>query len=460
MRSAIVIGGGISGLAAAWELRKHADVTVLESAPRVGGQLRSVYVAGVPVDVGAEVLTAEQPEALALARDVGLADALREPADAALCIWSDGALRPLPARQVRGIPAEPAALTGTGLLSDDGINRLSQEEALPAHGLEGDVPVAEYLAGRIGREAVDRLVDPLLGARGGGLADRLSLRAALPRLAAVARRGGSVVREVRATLSTAPSPATAAYGVDGGLGRLPQAVATASGARVLTETRAHEVRRTPAGRWRVLATTGDGPLVMETDAVICALPAGPAAALLRPHAPVAEAGLAGVRHAGTAVVTLAFARATMPRRPPEGNGYVVPPIERRATREVTFLSNKWRHVDDAEPGLFLLRASLGHIGEEHRLAVPDRHLIRSAVVELRLAVGALGEPVAARVTRWENALPQFDVGHGERIDTIRAALKALPGLDVCGAAYAGMDVASCVASGRAAALRVVAGAAY
>ncbi|NEB74158.1 FAD-dependent oxidoreductase, partial [Streptomyces sp. SID14478] len=192
MRSTIIIGGGISGLAAAWELRGRADVTVLESAPHVGGQMRSAYVAGVPVDVGAEAMTALRPEAIGLAREAGLGEALCDPARAATVVWSDGALRAFPTGHVMGIPVDPSALTGTGLLSDDGVERLRREDALPTRCLDRDVPVAEYLSGRIGREAVDRLVAPLVSARDGGSADRMSLRAALPRLATAADRGGSV----------------------------------------------------------------------------------------------------------------------------------------------------------------------------------------------------------------------------------------------------------------------------
>ncbi|NEB78967.1 protoporphyrinogen oxidase, partial [Streptomyces sp. SID14478] len=222
-------------------------------------------------------------------------------------------------------------------------------------------------------------------------------------------------------------------------------------------TRAQELQHSPSGRWRVRATTGDGPLVMEADTVICALPAPATAALLRPHAPRADAELSAIRHAGTAVVSLAFSRALMPKHLPQGNGYVVPPLEGWATREVTFLSNKWQHLAAAEPGLFLLRITLGHVEEERRLALPDRHLIRSAMRELRQAVGTLGEPVAGHVTRWENALPQYDVGHMERVSRIRDAVKVLPGVAVCGAAYEGVDVAACVATGRAAARRVLHG---
>ncbi|MET8683464.1 protoporphyrinogen oxidase [Streptomyces sp. NPDC004732] len=477
-RSVIVVGGGISGLTAAWRLRGDAEVTVLEGAPRIGGKLRTGTLAGVPVDEGAESLMALRPEAVRLAQEVGLGDALCDPAPAPTTLWSNGALRPLPPGHVMGVPTEPDALAGTGLLSDEGAARLRHEDTLPAEPVADDVSVAEYLGGRIGQEAVDRLVEPLLGGVYAGRPDRLSLRAALPRVAAVAERGEPLLAALRRmrTPGGGASPRAGAprtvpvQGLRGGTGRLPLAVAGASGARVLTGTRARELQRTTAGRWRVLAVTGDGPLLLEADAVVLAVPAYEAAELLRPHAPLADADLGAIQHASTAVVTLAFPRAQALTRAdgsgpghgpgdafPEGNGFLVPAVDGRTLKAATFLSNKWRWQREAAPDVFLLRTSIGRVAEEHRLAVPDRHLVRSSVIELHRALGSIGEPVAARVTRWERGLPQYGVGHIERVARVREAVGKLPGLALCGAAYDGVGVAACVATGTAAAQQIAEG---
>ncbi|MFE0105680.1 protoporphyrinogen oxidase [Streptomyces sp. NPDC059009] len=495
MRSVIVIGGGISGLAAAWELRDSADVTVLEAGPRVGGKLRTGTLAGAPVDEGAESIMALRPEAVRLAQEVGLGDALCDPAPAPTTFWAGGALRPLPKGHVMGIPTDPAAIQGTGLLSEEGAARLRQEESLPGEPLPADVDVsvAEYLSGRLGQEAMERLVEPMLGGVYAGRADRLSLRATLPRVAAVAERGGSLIAALRAAMSGAPSGAPSGtpagapsgaspgahpgaasgaapaapsrprpvpvQGLRGGTGRLALKVAAASGARILTGTRACELRRTPKGGWRVLARTGDGQLLMEADAVILALPAYTAAELLRPHSPAAEDELTSIPHASSAVITMAFSRANALSKShisalPEGNGFLVPAVDGHTIKAATFLSNKWAWQGDADPSLFLLRTSVGRFGEEHRLAVPDRHLIRTSVADLHQAIGAIGEPVAARVTRWDRGLPQYGVGHLERVARIREAVDKLPGLELCGAAYEGVGVAACVATGTAAARRI------
>ncbi|MYT21112.1 protoporphyrinogen oxidase [Streptomyces sp. SID7760] len=448
----IVIGGGISGLVAAWQLRGHADVTVLESHTRVGGKLRTATIAGIPVDEGAESLMALRPEAVELAASVGLRDALCDPANAPTTIWTHGRLRPLPPGHVMGIPADPAALAGTGLLSPEGVARAAAEEGLSAAPLTQDCSVGHYLAARFGREAVDRLVEPLLGGVYAGRADLLSLRAAMPRIAAVAEQGGSVLpalRRMRAAGAPRSGPA-AVQGVVGGTGRFPRAVAESCGARILTGTTARSLGRLPHGRWRVSAMTDDGPLTMEADGVVLAVPAYEAALLLRPHAPLAGEELSAIPHASTAVITMAFSRARA-RFLPAGNGFLVPPVDGHLLKAASFLSNKWAWLRASAPDTFVLRASVGRIGEESLLYRPDRHLVRAAVAELQRAVGPMGEPVAARVTRWNRGLPQYCVGHHDRVARIRAAASQLPGLALCGAAYEGVGVAACVATARKAA---------
>lgn len=452
MRSVIVIGGGISGLAAAWQLRGRADVTVLESHGKVGGKLRTGTIAGITVDEGAESLMALRPEAVELATAVGLGDALCDPAKAPTTIWTNGALRALPAGHVMGVPTDPAALTGTGLLSPEGVARVAAEETLPAAPLTEDCSVTDYLAGRFGQEAVDRLIEPLLGGVYAGRAERLSLRAAMPRIAALAEQGGPLLPALR-RMKAAGAPRSApvaVQGVVGGTGRFPHAVAEACGARILTGTTARSLQRIAGDRWRVQAVTGDGALTMEADAVILALPAFAAAELLRPHSPLAEAELSAIPHASTAVITMAFSRSQA-HFLPEGNGFLVPPVDGHTLKAASFLSNKWSWLADSAPDTFVLRASIGRIGEDELLARPDRHLVRSAITELHHAVGPMGEPLAARVTRWDRGLPQYGVGHRDRVRRIREAASKLPGIALCGAAYEGVGVAACIATGRTAA---------
>lgn len=463
MRSVIVIGAGISGLTAAWALRDTARVTVLDSAPRVGGKIRTRRVAGVPVDLGAESMVTMGPDAVRLAEAVGLGDALCEPAAAPVTIWTRDALRPLPPGHLMGIPSRPELLAQSGLLSDEGLNRLHLGEDLEPLPPTTDVTVGGYLEPLLGREAVDRLVAPVLGGIYGGDAYRLSLASALPFLTGITESGEPLMTALRRRESArAGAPRTSPVrGVRGGMGRLAQAVAESSGATVLTGTTARavcqeaETRAEAHGAWRVHADTDDGPLALDADAVILAVPSDVAARLLGPHAPRAARTLAEVEHASSAVVTLAFPAGGATQEAFAGrNGFLVPPVDGRAVKGATFLSAKWPWYAQDTPDVFIVRASLGRAGADSPLGAPDRMLADAALSDLTAALGPLGEPSVSRVTHWERGLPQYHVGHGARMDLVRDELASLPGLDVCGATYQGVGVASCISSGLAAARRV------
>ncbi len=273
----VVIGAGIAGLAAAHRLLdRGARVTVLEASDRVGGKLLPGEIAGVRVDLGAESMLARRPEAVALAREVGLAARLRPPATATAALWTRGALRPMPKGHVMGVPGTAAALSG--VLSEEGLARIGRDAELPPTEIGDDVAVGEYVAARLGREVVDRLVEPLLGGVYAGDAYRISMRSAVPQLFDAARAHTSLTEAVRAIQGrTAAAPRSAGpvfMGLDGGIGTLPPAVADAVRARggeILTGTPATELRRTAPAGWRVVA----GGRELHADAVVVAVPARP-----------------------------------------------------------------------------------------------------------------------------------------------------------------------------------------
>ncbi|MGW9150366.1 protoporphyrinogen oxidase, partial [Streptomyces virginiae] len=272
---AVVIGGGIAGLAAAHRLlAEGVRVTLLEAGPRLGGKLYSGELAGAPVDLGAESMLARRPEAVALAEAVGLADAVQPPATATAHLWTRGALRPMPRGHVMGVPGDLAPLAASGVLSAEGLARIEAERTLPPTEIGDDVAVGEYVAARLGHEVVDRLVEPLLGGVYAGDAYRISMRAAVPQLFEVARTHallGDGVRALQRRAQASPQQAGPVFaGIDGGIGRLPIAVAEAcraAGARLVTDTPVSEVVRTAEG-WRVVA----GAEVVDADAVILATP--------------------------------------------------------------------------------------------------------------------------------------------------------------------------------------------
>lgn len=457
-RHVVVVGGGIGGLAAAWFLRRDGGdavrVTVLEASRQVGGKLRVSDVAGVPVDEGAESLLARRPEAVDLARAVGLGDELRAAATTSASIWSRGHLHPLPGGTVMGVPSDLRALASSGLLRPRELARIPVDNWLPRTPVGEDVAVGGYVARRMGRAVVDRLVEPLLGGVYAGRADQLSFDATMPQLAPHARRERSLLAAARAARSeseTGDGPLFVAP--RGGLGRLPAAVAASSGAQVRTGTVVRDVRRTTHG-WAVTVGPASAPEQVTADAVVVAVPAAPAARLLRTEVPAAAGELAQVRSASTAIVTLAFL-ATALARLPEGSGFLVPPAEGRAVKAATFSTSKWGWYAEAAPGLVVVRLSVGRLGEEGDLQHSDVGLVDRTLGDLTDLLGVTDPPVDARVTRWGGGLPQYAVGHRARVQRVRAAVAAAPGLAVCGAAYDGIGVPAVIASAERAACEVL-----
>ncbi|MER5195395.1 protoporphyrinogen oxidase [Streptomyces sp. NPDC002755] len=447
----VVIGAGIAGLAAAHRLlRRGARVTVLEASERVGGKLLPGEIAGVRVDLGAESMLARRPEAVALAREVGLSDRLRPPATATASIWTRGALRPMPKGHVMGVPGTAAALAG--LLSDEGLARIERDADLPRTEVGDDVAVGEYVAARLGREVVDRLIEPLLGGVYAGDAYRISMRSAVPQLYEAARTHTSLteaVREIQAKAVADRRDGPVFMGVEGGVGSLPLAVAesvAARGGEIRTRVPVTALRRAPGGGWRVTA----GERVLHADAVVVAVPAPAAAALLAAESPGAAAALDTVEYASMALVTLAYRRADTADVLPDGSGFLVPPVDGRTIKASTFASRKWGWIADEDPDTVVLRTSVGRYGETEILGREDADLVDVSRHDLRAATGLDATPLETRVTRWTDGLPQYPVGHRARVARIREHVAALPGLAVCGAPYDGVGIPACIASAYAA----------
>ncbi|MGW0066963.1 protoporphyrinogen oxidase, partial [Streptosporangium sandarakinum] len=293
----VVVGGGIAGLAAAWYLGRAGDrvrVTVLDSAPRVGGKLLAAEVAGVQTDVGAEAMLARRPEGKELARLAGLGDELRTPGTTRGAILTRGTPRPLPAGQVMGVPSDLGALARSGILSPGGLARTPLDLVLPATLIDTDVSVAAYIRARMGTEVVDRLVEPLLGGVYAGRVERLSLDATMPKIAMAARSERSLLNAARHIAAEAPKDAGPVFtSLREGMGSLPEAVAAASGALVRTGVTVRELRRTADG-WRLVTGPVPDPEVVEADAVVLATPATPTGRLLAEEAPAAAAELARI----------------------------------------------------------------------------------------------------------------------------------------------------------------------
>jgi oxygen-dependent protoporphyrinogen oxidase len=456
----VVVGGGIAGLTAAYHAANSgARVTLLEGSAGVGGKLRVSEIAGLPVDEGAEAMLARRPEGLELVRELGLGDRLAFPGTTSAAIWSRGALHDMPGGHVMGVPADLAALARSRVLSAAGLARVPLDLVLPETPRGEDVSVAEFVGARVGAEVVDRLVEPLLGGVYAGRTEELSFEATVPGLAAASRSRRSLITAARAVREAAPADAGPVFTtLAGGLGTLAQELAgrlAELGGDVRTEAMVRELRRTPEG-WRLTIGPARAPEFLDADAVILAVPAPPAQRLLRDEVPAAAVELGRIDYASMAIVTLAYAGTAFPARP-RRSGYLVPAVEARGVKAVTFSTTKWPHLIDGAPGTVVVRCSIGRHGDEQLLQRPDDELKAMAMTELARTVGVIELPLDFRVTRWGGGLPQYTVGHLDRVARIRAAVAGQPGLAVCGAAYDGVGIPACIATARAAAARVLGG---
>ena len=455
----VVVGAGIAGLAAAAAVRRDrpdVEVVVLEASDRVGGKLRLQEVGGTTVDVGAESILARRPEGVALAEASGLADRIVHPATTVARIWSRGQLRRMP-RSVLGVPVDSKELAESGLLSRRGLARAAMDTMLPPTDIgDSDVSVGWLIEERFGRELLDRLVEPLLGGVYAGHARELSARAAAAQVVALMDKDRSLMKAAAATLDARPAAGPVFAGIDGGVGLLPAAVAsgvTGPSLDVRLRTTVRDLERTADGRWRVVTGPAVAPEVLTADAVVVATPAAPGSRLLAGCAPDAAAELGRMEYASMAVVTLAFTAETFPEV--TGSGFLVPPVEGRRVKAATFSFQKWDWVRRSSPDLRLMRTSLGRHREEHELQVPDEELVERSLLDLADAVGLAVRPVDWHVQRWGGGLPQYAVGHPDRVRRIRASVAGVPGLAVCGAVYDGLGIPACIAGAEVAAADVL-----
>lgn len=452
-----VVGGGISGLAAAWELTRAdpaVDVTLVESATQTGGKLLSARVAGHTLDVGSESVLARRPEFADLASEAGLGSRVVHPTGVPASIWTRGRHWPLPPGTLMGVPGDPSG--AAGILDAAEVDRARDETVGPP--LETDVSVGEFVESRVGPGVVDRLVEPLLSGVYAGHARRLSLRAAVPAMWTAAVEGRSVTETAR-TVATLGNPGGGPVfaGYRGGLGQFVAdltEILTQRGVDVRVGATVRDLGRL-ADRWRLTTGPTTDPQYFDVDAVVVAVPAAPAARLLRAHLTVAADLLAGIDYASVAIVTLALPRSTTALL--HGSGFLAPPVDGAAVKAATFSSNKWAWLDDVAPETVFLRTSLGRAGEVAVLQRDDTDLAAMALADLRTIIGpGVPAPLDVHVQRWGGGIPQYAVGHVDRVAAVSAAVASETTLGLAGAAYEGVGIPACIATGRAAARSVLA----
>lgn len=454
MPRVVVVGAGVAGLAAALRLRERdpqADVVVLEAGARAGGTIATERAEGFVFEVGADSIITEKPWAMALATRHGFADRLvpTNPSDQRTSVVHGGRLHPLPEGFLMLAPTALWPLATSRLFTLGGKLRMGLDLVLPRGRAHEDESLASFVRRRLGREALERVADPLVGGIYTADPERLSLAASMPRFLEIERAHRSVILGLRASANEKTRAAAGArYGlfvshrdgmgafVDEMVRRLPPGAL-----RVGSPVDAVE----PAGRgWRIHA----GGDTLDADALVLAVPAHVAAGLLRPLDAALANDLAAIGYASSATVTLGFRAADVAGRLP-GFGFVVPHAEGRPLIASTFSSRKY--PGRAAAGFELVRAYVGGARRPEMVERPDEELVRAVRQELRDLLGITGEPVLTRVHRQRRAMPQYAPGHLARVEAIEHRALAHPGLHLAGAAYRGVGIPDCIRSGEAAA---------
>lgn len=443
----VIVGGGIAGLAAAWELQKRGlTARVLEAASRAGGVLFTERFDGWTIDAGPDSILVQKPAAVSLCRELGIADRLHptlEPRTA--YVLRDGELHPLIEGSAFGFPVRVAPLLSSTLFSWRGKLRMGLEAIVPRRTTSEDESLASFVRRRFGQEAVECLADPLLAGIHAGDAERLSTKALFPRLFEAERTKGSIIRAFRA-LHVKPSPQGAFVSLPGGTMEL---VETLTGAlapgTVQLSSRASELRW--QGEFVIDTPSGE----VRAPAVILAVPAYAAAGLLRSIDTTLSGLCDTITYASTATVAFGYQRDQIAHAL-KGTGFVVPRTEQNPLLASTWVTSKW--PGRAPEGHVLLRAFLGGGRDPHRLDRSDEELIETARDALAEILGITGDPVfPPRLYRWTRQSPQFEVGHLERVAAIEQGLGNVPGLFVAGSGFRAIGIPDCIQDGRDAAAR-------
>lgn len=435
-----VIGGGIAGLSAAYELqRRGLQVRVLEASARPGGVILTERFDGWVVDGGPDSILVQKPAGVSLCRELGIADRLvstLQPRTA--YVMRDGTLHRIVEGSFLGFPVGVAALARSSLFTAGGKLRMACEVAIP-RGSGGDESIASFVRRRFGAEAAEYLADPLLAGIHAGDAERLSMRALFPRLLEAERQAGSVVRSFR-RLHVKSTEQGAFVSLPGGIAELVDALAGALAAGTITlSARATEMRR--AATYTVESTAGP----VDARAVILSVPAYVAGSLLR-GVDTTLAGLCeGIPYASTATVAFGYRRDQI-GHPLRGSGFVVPRVERSPLLAATWVTSKWPFR--APDGHALLRGFLGGGRDPHRLEQSDEELIGTAREALEDALDIDGDPLFSRIFRWTRQSPQYEVGHLDRVAAIEQRMASIPGLFLAGSGFRAIGIPDCIADGR------------
>lgn len=471
MKRVVVIGGGISGLAAAFQLQTEVrrrglpvEYVLLEKDNRLGGKILTERVDGYVLDGGPDCFVSEKPGVFDLAGRTGIEEDLlcSNEARQGTFVLSGGRLHRLPEGLMLMVPTRIGPFLASPLISWPGKLRMALDLVLPRRRETGDESLESFVVRRLGREALDKIAEPLVsGIHGAADPAEMSVQASFPRFIKMEQEYGSLIRAMLAARRKAPPKPTGGAAAQrpkrtffmsfkGGMGELSEAVAARlDPGHVRLGAGVTRLERAGAGYLVRL----EGGETLPADAVIAATPANVTAQLLADLDPAVAALVGEIRLASTATVSLAYRREDIPR-PLEGFGFIVPGVEKRRIMGVTYSSIKWDHRTPDDRTV-LLRVFVGGARNLPLITGSEGALLRAVREELRSILGIAGEPVLARAYRWPDAMHQYTLGHLNRVAAIEQGIARHPGLCLAGAAYRGVGIGDCIQSGFAAAERVL-----
>lgn len=444
-RRVAVVGGGVSGLICARRLSQAGvHVTLFESEPLLGGEIRTTSFAGHQIDMGAEAVHISAPGMKELISELHLDDDLIISNPGMSWLWTGRGLRRLPAGVGPSGPRRLGPVLHSGVMSIRGLLRAALEPLIPRPTLEGDIRIGDYVGQRFGRQVVERFVDPVLGSLHAGNVYTLSLRAITPELSAIADLRTSVMMSRRGQKGGPPLSFATWIG---GLSVLVDRLLSGTDVDVRKSSRVDSVTRLPGGRFQIHAADG---LTLDVDAVVLAIPARTAAKLIRPVSADAANILERIRYASVATALVAYPLESVKGvRALNGTGLLVPSTRNRLLKAATFLTTKWPHLEDQN--YFLMRLSSGRAGERAIEKLEDFALVEQLHRDLVEATRITAEPVQYFVQRWPEAIPQLEIGHLDLISQLRQDLELHPGVMIAGSSYDGLGLATCLRSGERAA---------
>ena len=459
-----IIGGGIAGLSAAYYARKkepEARITLLEAGPRWGGKIATERISfdegQFIIEGGPDTFLATKPWGVALCKELGLGERLHgtNPDQKNTYVLHRNKLEPLPDGLAMMIPTNVQAILRSSLVSWPGKARMGLDFMLPPHSPNGDESLGAFVSRRLGREAYQNLIEPLMSGIYAGNGDQLSLASTFPYLRDLELKYGSLARgalEMRKKMPSTPGSRSAFLTPTSGLAEIVEKLVESlerRGVNLRLNAPVTSIQHPTPETWNLTLKSGES---IAFDSVILASPAFVSGKLLETIDPRLAADLQAIPYASTATVTLAYHQSDL-GRPLDGYGYVIPRSEGRKALACTWTSTKFPHR--APDGYALIRVFVGRAGQENDISWNEPDLLELAREELRLTLGISAEPVVSRVYMWDKAMPQYNLGHPGILKRIDAALENLPGLALAGNGYRGIGIPDCIHSGEMAVEKIL-----